>query len=186
MSQDKKPDSQVSTKATTPASASATGSDFMEVIVTQWRRERPDIDPRPMAVCGAIWRAGDRLRQGVQINQADYGLDLAGADVILTLRRQGAGQSLSPSALAQEMMLSTSAMTNRLDRLEIRGLVLRTSDPSDRRGLKIILTEEGFTLADDLVTSHVQTEERLLSSLTDAERQTLRRLLAKVGVTGRD
>ena len=154
----------------------------METVVVQWRRERPDIDPRPMAVCGDIWRAGERLRQGVQGNQANYGLDLAGADVILTLRRQGAGQSLSPSALAQEMMLSTSAMTNRLDRLEARGLVMRTSDPNDRRGLKIILTEEGFALADDLVSSHVQTEERLLSALSEAERQTLRSLLAKVGV----
>lgn len=173
---------EIKSKSQAKAKAKASGGDFMAVIVAQWRRERPDIDPLPMAVCGDIWRAGERLRLGVQNNKADYGLDLAGADVILTLRRQGAGQSLSPSALAQEMMLSTSAMTNRLDRLEGRGLLTRTSDPTDRRGLRIILTEEGFALADDLVTSHVQTEEHLLSGLSGKERETLRRLLAKVGV----
>ncbi|CAM2070123.1 MarR family transcriptional regulator [Sulfidibacter corallicola] len=153
----------------------------MASILAQWRRERPDIDPTPMAVCGEVWRAGERLRLGVQANLAGCGLDLAGFDVILTLRRQGPGRSLSPSALAKEIMLSTSAMTNRLDRLEKRGLIQRTSDPDDRRGLKIVLTEEGFALAEELVVSHVDTEERMLSELTEEERDQLRTLLAKIG-----
>jgi len=89
--------------------------------------------------------------------------------------------ALSPSALAKDMMLSTSAMTSRLDRLEKRGLIERQSDPNDRRGLKIVLTDAGFALADDLVVSHVQTEERLLSALSEQERAQLRGLLAKVG-----
>lgn len=157
------------------------GGAAMEDILSQWRRERPDIDPTPMAVCGEIWRAGEKLRQGVLSNLSQCGLDLAGFDVILTLRRQGHGEALSPSALAKEMMLSTSAMTNRLDRLEKRGLIKRTADPDDRRGLKILLSDEGFTLAEDMVLSHVETEERMLSALTDAERKQIRRLLAKIG-----
>jgi len=157
------------------------GESTMETILSQWRRERPDIDPAPMAVCGEIWRAGERLRQGVLANLSDYGLDLAGFDVILTLRRQGHGKSLSPSALAKEMMLSTSAMTNRLDRLEKRGLIQRTMDPNDRRGLKILLSGEGFALANEMVVSHVETEEQMLCALTDAERNQLRTLLTKIG-----
>ena len=156
------------------------GEMAMDAILAQWRRERPDLDPTPMAVCGDVWRAGERLRQGVLANLSDSGLDQAGFDVILTLRRQGAGRSLSPSALSKEMMLSTSAMTNRLDRLEKRGLIQRTSDPTDRRGLKIILSDEGFALADELVASHVNKEERMLALLTDAERQQLRVLLNKI------
>jgi len=153
----------------------------LDHIVAQWRRERPDIDPSPMAVCGSVWRASERVRQGVLTNLADTGLDFPGFDVLMTLRRQGKGSALSPSALAKEMMLSTSAMTSRLDRLEKRGLIERQSDPNDRRGLKIVLTDAGFTLADDLVVSHVQTEERLLSALSEKEREQLRGLLAKVG-----
>ena len=142
--------------------------------------ERPDIDPAPMAVCGQIWQTGEILRQGVIANWSNYGLDFAGSDVILTLRRQGHGATLSPSELAKDMMLSTSAMTNRLDRLEERGLIKRTMDPNDRRGLRIVLTDEGFALADEMVVTHVATEERMISVLTDAERDQIRALLSKI------
>ena len=102
-------------------------------------------------------------------------------DVLLTLRRQGRGRALSPSELAEDMMISTSAMTNRLDRLQKRGLIERQADPSDRRALRIVLTETGFALADRIVVSHVATEERLVSALSGEERAQLRRLLAKIG-----
>jgi len=153
----------------------------MQSILAQWQRERPDIDASPMAVCGEIWRAGERLRLGVLANLSQCGLDLAGFDVILTLRRQGCGEALSPSALAGEMMLSTSAMTNRLDRLESRGLIRRTRDPKDRRGLLIVLSDKGFALADEMVVSHVATEEAMLGALSEEERMHLRTLLTKIG-----
>jgi len=161
-------------------SASAQGGP-MDGILAQWRRERPDIDPSPMAVCGEIWRAGERLRQAVVANVAEAELDMAGFDVLLTLRRNGRKQALSPSALAKDMMLSTSAMTNRLDRLETRGLIVRRTDPEDRRGLQIALTDAGFELIDGLVASHVETEERMLAALDPAERSMLRALLGKIG-----
>lgn len=157
------------------------GGTTMDSLVAQWNRERPDIDPASMVVCGEIWRAGERLRRAVLANLSDNDLDMAGFDVILSLRRQGKGKSLSPSALSKEMMLSTSAMTNRLDRLEKRGLIKRTQDPKDRRGLKIILSEAGFALADKLVLSHVEAEQRMLSGLTASEQDLLRSLLPKIG-----
>lgn len=153
----------------------------MDSILAQWRRERPDLDTSVMAVCGDLWRAADRVRDGVSANLAGDELDLAGFDVLLTLRRQGRGRALSPSELAQDMMISTSAMTNRLDRLQKRGLIERQADPADRRALRIVLTEAGFALADRIVVSHVATEERLVSALSGEERAELRRLLAKIG-----
>ncbi len=153
----------------------------MDSILAQWRRERPDLDTSVMAVCGDLWRAADRVREGVAANLAGDDLDLAGFDVLLTLRRQGRGRALSPSELAQDMMISTSAMTNRLDRLQKRGLIERQADPADRRALRIVLTETGFALADRIVVSHVATEERLVSALSAEERVELRRLLAKIG-----
>jgi DNA-binding MarR family transcriptional regulator len=153
----------------------------MDSILAQWRRERPDLDTSVMAVCGDLWRAADRVRDGIAANLAGDDLDLAGFDVLLTLRRQGKGLALSPSELAQDMMISTSAMTNRLDRLQKRGLIERQADPEDRRALRIVLTEAGFALADRIVVSHVAAEERMVSALTPDERAQLRRLLAKIG-----
>ncbi|RXT48253.1 MarR family transcriptional regulator [Bosea sp. Tri-44] len=153
----------------------------LDSILAQWRLARPDIDPSPMAVCGAVWRAGERIRQGLAGNLAGAELDFAGFDVLMTLRRQGErGGSLTPSELAKDMMLSTSAMTNRLDRLEKRELIARQADPQDRRSLRILLTPEGFALIERLVVSHVATEERLLSALGASERDQLKALLAKV------
>ena len=152
----------------------------IDTIITQWQRERPDLDPSPMAVCGEIKRASERVRQAVVANLSGTGLDLAGFDVLLTLRRQGRGSALSPSALAKEMMLSTSAMTSRLDGLEKRKLIERQVNPGDRRGLKIVLTDEGFALGDKLVVSHVETQDRLLAPLSARERNQLRTLLNKL------
>ncbi|WP_169543344.1 MarR family winged helix-turn-helix transcriptional regulator [Sneathiella aquimaris] len=152
-----------------------------ESIVTQWNRERPDLDASPMAVCGDIWRAGIRLNQAVIENASQYGLDFAGMDVLLTLRRQGKGETLTPKDLAKDMMLSTAAMTNRLDRLEKRGLIVRNSDPQDRRSLKVSLTDEGFDMADELVTTHTAREAELIKNLSKEEQQLLQQLLSKVG-----
>lgn len=152
-----------------------------ETLVQQWARQRPDLDPTPMGVCAELWRAGDRIRARVNENMARYGLDLPASDVIFTLRRQGRDVSLAPSVLAKLMMLSSSATTNRLDRLEKKGLIRRVADPEDRRALKVELTEEGFALAEEMVVSHVETEENALATLSREERDQLQRLLEKIG-----
>ena len=174
MSQGPKPKSHPKSAKNAPGYTSTDG------ILDQWRRERPDLDCTPMGVIGDLWRAGENIRQGVVENWSRYDLDFPMADVILTLRRQGHGQALSPSQLAGDMMLSTSAMTNRLDKLEKRGLIERRPDPEDRRGLKIVLTDAGFALADEVVVTHVETEERLIAGLNAEERDQLRALLQKV------
>lgn len=150
-------------------------------IVEQWARERPDLDPSPMGVCADLWRVGDRVKAQVNENLARYGMDLPTCDVIFTLRRQGVKASLAPSVLAKLMMLSSSATTNRLDRLEKKGLIRRVADPDDRRALKVELTEEGFALAEEMVVTHVATEERAISGLSKAERAQFLTLLAKIG-----
>lgn len=152
----------------------------LSAIVAQWQRERADIDSRPMALCGQVWRTADILRKAVNENLANYAMDSARSDVLFSLRRQGKGQSLSPSQLAEEVMLSTSAMTNRLDKLEQAGLIKRQADLQDRRGLKIKLTEQGFALADEMVVTHVAAEAKMLKGLTETQRQTLMDLLAKI------
>ena len=149
-------------------------------ILAQWQRERPDLDTRCMLVCGAVWRAGRRLMDGLKENLDRYGLDFPGLDVLLTLRRNGRDAALSPSEMAADMMLSAGAMTARLDKLEKRGLIARQPDPQDRRGVRIILTDAGFDLSDALVPDHVAAEEAMLAPLTKEERRTLTALLSKI------
>lgn len=156
----------------------------LDAVLKQWRRERPDLDPTCMAVCGAIWRAGKRLQDGLGPNLARYGLDFAAMDVLLTLRRNGAEVAMRPSDLARDMMLSTPAMTARLDRLETRGLVARRPHPSDRRSVGVLLTAAGLALVEEMVGHHVAAEQAMLADLSAEEQDQLRRLLARVAPPG--
>ena len=42
------------------------------------------------------------------------------------------------------MMLTSGAMTNRLDKLEKKGLIAREHSKEDRRSVTVELTEKGF------------------------------------------
>ncbi len=153
-------------------------------ILAQWRAARPDLDCRPMAVIGQLWRTSQIAMRAVEANLKHYDLDMAGFDVLLTLRRQGGeqgqGKALTPGELARDMMMSPPAMTNRIDRLVKRGLVHRHADPDDRRALRVALTREGWGLADRAVETHLKTEEALLADLNQQERDQLASLLARL------
>ena len=80
-------------------------------------------------------------------------------------------------------MLTSSGTTKRLDRLEQAGLVARTADPFDRRGVLITLTEEGRALIDRVTEAHVANEARLLAGLSEADRDRLAGLLRELALT---
>jgi DNA-binding MarR family transcriptional regulator len=80
-------------------------------------------------------------------------------------------------------MLSSGAITNRIDRLEERGLVRRTPDPADRRGVLVELTPAGRGAVDQAVERHLANEHRLLAGLTPAERDELAALLRRLLLT---
>src|SRR6201996_9264433 len=155
--------------------------DRADIAVDQWARERPDLPSLPMAIFGRISDASERvLRDHMNPLFAEAGLQPGEFDVLATLRRSGAPFMLSPTQLYQAMMISSGGMTDRLDRLERAGLVVRRPDPKDRRGKLIVLTAPGKTLVDETLTRHVANEERLLLTLTEAEQETLSALLKKL------
>lgn len=77
-------------------------------------------------------------------------------------------------------MVTSGAMTGRIDRLEKAGFVERQSDPSDRRGTIVALTKKGRGTIDRVISLHVENERRLLSSLSRKEQETLSFLLGKL------
>jgi DNA-binding MarR family transcriptional regulator len=99
---------------------------------------------------------------------------------LAALRRTGPPHRLSPTELFSTMIVSSGAMTNRLDHLERAGWVERLRDPDDRRGVLVQLTPQGRSLIDDAVVAHVANERRLLSVLSAPERETLADLLRKL------
>ncbi len=154
--------------------------DHVDFIQSQWAAEKPDLDTTPMGVVGRISRISRHFDQLLQKNYAKFGLNSGEFDVLASLRRAGYPYQLTPTQLFNSLMLSSGAMTNRLDRLENVGLIKRGPNPEDRRGILVTLTEEGVTLMDNAYPAHIANEQEMLASLSDAERDMLTDLLRKL------
>ena len=154
--------------------------DAVDEILEQWRRERPDLELEAMGIFGRLGRLAAVGSRVVSTTLAQHGLNVGEFDVLAALRRAGAPHRLTPTQLARALMLSSGAMTNRLDRLEAAGLVERKDDPGDRRGILVGLTRTGYTRVEAAVTAHVANEAEFLSALTRAEQRELSALLRKL------
>jgi DNA-binding MarR family transcriptional regulator len=151
--------------------------DHVDRVLQQWRAERPDLETSPMGIVGRIQRASRLLERGLSENFARHDLQLWEFDILGTLRRSGPPYRLTAGALSASSMVTSGAITNRIDRLVARGLVTRETDPDNRRSVVITLTESGWALIDDVLVHHVAHEERVLACLNTTERQQLATLL---------
>jgi DNA-binding MarR family transcriptional regulator len=154
--------------------------DLVDRVIAQWRHERPDLDVRPMATFARLGRLGALLGRTIEEKLGEHGLSTAEFDVLASLRRAGSPHRLTPSQLSSTLLLSGGAMTNRLDRLEAKGLVERVLDREDRRSFQVSLTKKGLATVDAAVADHVANEKELLSPLTQGEQADLDRLLKKL------
>ena len=152
-------------------------TDGVDRIIEQWARERPDLDTTAMAVFGRIFRLARLAGDQVQRAYAQYRIGRPEFDVLATLRRSGEPYRLSPGALAASMMLSSGGTTARLDRLERAGLVERSPDPGDRRGVSVRLTPAGKEVIDQAVGAGLAEQQRLLAHLSPARQKQLDALL---------
>ncbi len=151
--------------------------DLIDILIRQWKTERPDLNVEPMGVVGRVLRLATRLERRVSETLKPYGLTVGGFDILATLRRTGNPQGLTPTELMEAVMLSSGAMTNRIDRLEEQGLVERRPSPSDRRSLQVLLTAEGRKVVDEAVADRLDEAEGALCGLKGEERDQLADLL---------
>lgn len=161
-------------------SAADREADAVDRLLVQWRRERPDLDVAPMGVVGRISRAARLVELEQRATFAAHGLDRASFDALATLRRSGAPHQLTPGQLMATAMVTSGAITQRLDRLEERGLVRRAAATHDARVVLVTLTATGREVVDAALPDHLATEERLLAGLTPEERAQLASLLRRL------
>jgi DNA-binding MarR family transcriptional regulator len=154
--------------------------DAVDKIVAQWARERPELDTGPMGVVGRVHRLAELLDAGLRPVFAEVGLGNGDFDVLATLRRAGPPFRLSAGELSASTLVTSGAVSKRVDRLESKGLVTRSVSASDARGRDVQLTPEGRRLTDEIVVRHWDNEDRLLSALDRDEREQLAGLLRKL------
>ena len=147
--------------------------DQVDVILEQWRTERPDLDLTPMGVFGRIGVLARVLESRVDAVFTAHGLRQGEFDVLTALRRSGPPYTLIPSELSDMLMMSRAGMTNRIDRLVSAGYVERTLDPADRRSFRVTLTDKGREVIDETMTDHAATLHHLTANLPEQELKTL-------------
>ncbi len=151
--------------------------DHVSRIQRAWARERPDLDVRPQGVIGRLHRLAGHLTEQLCLVYRRHGLGEGEFDVLATLRRAGPPYERAPGELAAHTMVTTGAMTKRIDRLERDGLVTRRRSTADGRGRVVALTPAGRELIDRAFTEHMHNERRLLDMLTPEEADQLETLL---------
>ena len=151
--------------------------DHVDLVLTQWRQERPDLDVAPMGTLGRMKRLSHHLEREMEKTFATFGLNRASFDVMATLRRSGPPYALSPGDLMASTMVTSGTMTNRIDQLEKAGLVIRVRNPEDGRGFLVSLSARGREIIEDAVTAHVATQASLIAVLDDEQRAQLDDLL---------
>jgi len=154
--------------------------DEVDVLVDAWRRERPDLDVGPLEVLSRVSRLARHLDLARREAFEAHDLEPWEFDVLAALRREGAPYTLSPGRLLQVTLVTSGTMTNRIDRLEAKGLVARVPDPNDGRGVQVVLTTDGRTRVDDALTDLLAHEREILSALPAADRDHLADLLRRL------
>jgi DNA-binding MarR family transcriptional regulator len=154
--------------------------DPVDAIIDQWAAVRPDLDTKAMEVFGRIFRLSRTMGDRMEKAYAPHGISRGEFDVLATLRRAGEPHTLSPRQLSSTLMLTTGGMTGRLDKLERAGLLRRSPDPHDRRGLQVTLTEKGLQLIDEAVGAGLAVQTEALSTLDDEQADRLADLLREL------
>jgi len=150
--------------------------------VQQWREQRPDLDPSPMAIIGRMRRISDDFTAALLENYRRFGIGEGEFDVLCALRRAGDPFTLPQGEIAEHTMVTAGATSKRVDRLMAGGLVARHPLAEDGRGRVVTLTQSGRRLIDEMYPVHLTTEETLLAPLDAAERAQLEALLVKLAV----
>ena len=151
--------------------------DEVDRLVAAWRRERPDLDVRPLEVLSRVTRLARHLDRARRAAFSEHELETWEFDVLSALRRSGDPYQLSPGQLLNQTLVTSGTMTNRIDRLADKGLVQRAPDPTDRRGVLVSLTERGLAEVDAALSDLLNHEQKLLAGLTERQRDILATLL---------
>lgn len=126
-----------------------------------------------MHILSRVSRLAHHLDRARRQAFASHSLEAWEFDVLSALRRSGKPYQLSPGQLVHETLVTSGTMTNRVDRLVKRGLVERSPDPEDRRGVQVKLTTAGRKAVDGALDALLAHEQELLAGLSASEATSL-------------
>jgi DNA-binding MarR family transcriptional regulator len=155
-------------------------SDSIDFCTVDIASRYPQIDPEVEGVVGRLSAINKHISRTFDETLARHGLNHGEYRLLLRLTTRSDDNRMTAGELGRALLLSSGAMTNRIDRLETAGLVARVRDPRDRRGVLVALTDKGKTTIDHAVTEQAAKEIDVMSVLGAGELKQLNKLLRKV------
>jgi len=155
---------------------SRTEHGITELVALQWRHERSDLDLDNFLLAVYLMRLGAWLDRAYdKMCQQHWGIGGGDMRVLLALRRGGPPYVKRPTDLFRALLVTSGAITKKVDRLEQAGYVQRLPDPGHHGGLLVHLTKKGLRAVDD-ATAKLANESALAPAaarMTQAERSLL-------------
>ena len=154
--------------------------DHVDRIVELWKEREPDLDAASLHVVGRLLRVAAEVSRVRERALKEFHLTIGDFDVLATLLRMSGPAGLNAKHLSNSALITSGAMTTRLDRLERAGLIERRPDPEDRRGVLVRLTRRGRQTAGAAVRAVLSAHDDYLAELPEKDRDRLVTALRKL------
>jgi DNA-binding MarR family transcriptional regulator len=145
---------------------------------TPFEREFPGGSESANASLVALVQVGEAFVALLNKGLRGHGLSAAGRQALAIL--DGAGEPLSPTTIAERLIVTTATVTSLLDTLERRGLIVRQPDPNDRRRLLVSITDDARQIVDEFLPEVVALQTAVMTGLDETQRQELLQSLADI------
>ncbi|GAB3491254.1 MarR family winged helix-turn-helix transcriptional regulator [Flexivirga lutea] len=140
-------------------------------------KPRPDAsDPTQQSLSQLVMHTARALRRATRTELEPFGLTPSQSRALGVIERYGA-QPPRLSDVAARLDIAPRSATEVVDRLEQRGLVRRSPDPTDRRAVTIALTDEGRSLRRRIARVRAAQGDKFFGHLSESQRAELAALL---------
>jgi len=153
--------------------------DFIDEVISEWSEEIPELDMQGLAIGGRVVVLDKHIEHRIDRYLAQHDLQIWGFDVLCSLLRSGPPYQQTPKTLMRNCFLSSGAVSNRLKRLEARGLIYRVPSESDKRSHRAALTDEGLELARTAIKGRIEFMKSCYDCFNGDEKKVFIRLLGK-------
>ena len=154
--------------------------DLVDEIMSDWSKQRPDIDCRGKEVVCRMLRFHSSYISTVEKSLKKLKIAPNVFSVLVTIRRKGAHAEINVKDIIPGVLITSGAMSNLIIRLVNTGLVSKLQDTLDARSMLVKLTPKGLALIDEAMEIQAACERKLTERLTNDEKSQLSQLLRKV------
>ena len=160
--------------------------DLIDEILSDWEREKPDIDWSGKAVACRILHTYSAIIAAQESTLKPLGINPTIFSVLVTIRRKGPDAEVTVSKIMQEALVTSGAMSNLINKLANLGYVTKrkASSNEDLRASFIKLTPKGLKTIDKAMIIQAACERRSVQNLNSAEKKQLSNLLKKMSEKG--